>query len=119
MWGWIQPHTLKPSIQQTSPERLGVFGRPSVGGEPLQRRDVVEIVNSANELGLYTNLITSALGLSRRRAEQLRAAGLDHVQISIQANEPAVSDRIAGSPSFVRKVAAARGGTGRGWARTV
>jgi PqqA peptide cyclase len=100
-------------------QELGVLQLHLSGGEPLQRRDVVEIVNSANELGLYTNLITSALGLSRRRAEQLRAAGLDHVQISIQANEPAVSDRIAGTPSFERKIEAARMVKELGWPLTV
>ena len=85
---------------------LGVLQCHLSGGEPLLRRDLVEIVAAANELGLYTNLVTSALGLSRPRAEQLRAAGLDHVQISIQADEPAGSDRIAGTPSFERKIEA-------------
>ncbi|MQA11821.1 MAG: pyrroloquinoline quinone biosynthesis protein PqqE [Pseudonocardiaceae bacterium] len=92
----------------TEARDLGVLQLHLSGGEPLQRRDVVEIVSSANELGLYTNLITSALGLSSRRAEQLKAAGLDHVQISIQADEQAESDRIAGTPSFERKITAAR-----------
>jgi PqqA peptide cyclase len=100
-------------------QELGVLQLHLSGGEPLLRRDLVEIVNSANELGLYTNLITSALGLSRHRAEQLRAAGLDHVQISIQANEPAVSDRIAGTPSFERKIEAARVVKELGWPLTV
>jgi pyrroloquinoline quinone biosynthesis protein E len=50
---------------------LGVLQLHLSGGEPLQRRDLVEIVASARELGFYTNLITSALGLSRRRAEEL------------------------------------------------
>jgi pyrroloquinoline quinone biosynthesis protein E len=98
---------------------LGVLQLHLSGGEPLVRRDLVEIVNSANELGLYTNLITSALGLSRRRAEQLRAAGLDHVQISIQAHEPAVSDRIAGTPSFERKIEAGRVVKELGWPLTL
>jgi pyrroloquinoline quinone biosynthesis protein E len=35
-------------------------------------------------------------------------AGLDHVQISIQASDPLLSDWIAGTPSFHRKVSAAR-----------
>ena len=100
-------------------QELGVLQLHLSGGEPLLRRDLVEIVNSAHELGLYTNLITSALGLSRRRAEQLRAAGLDHVQISIQADEPAVSDRIAGTPSFERKIEAARVAKELGWPLTV
>jgi PqqA peptide cyclase len=87
---------------------LGVLQLHLSGGEPLQRRDVTEIVRAASRLGLYTNLITSGLGLSSRRAELLRAAGLDHVQISIQADEPALADRIAGTPSFERKKTAAR-----------
>jgi PqqA peptide cyclase len=98
---------------------LGVLQLHLSGGEPLQRRDLVEIVHSASELGLYTNLITSALGLSSRRAEQLHTAGLDHVQISIQADEPALSDRLAGTPSFERKIAAARLVKELGWPLTL
>jgi PqqA peptide cyclase len=85
----------------------------------LLRRDVVEIVAEAHDLGLYTNLVTSAVGLSRRRAEQLRAAGLDHVQISIQAGEPAASDRIAGTRSFARKITAMGVVKELGWPLTV
>ena len=98
---------------------LGVLQLHLSGGEPLLRRDLTEIVRSAGELGLYTNLITSALGLSARRAEQLRAAGLDHVQISVQADEPVLSDRLAGTPSFERKLAAARLVKELGWPLTV
>jgi pyrroloquinoline quinone biosynthesis protein E len=98
---------------------LGVLQVHLSGGEPLQRRDLVEIVRTANGLGLYTNLITSGLAFSARRAEQLRAAGLDHVQISIQADEPALSDRIAGTPSFTRKLAAARLVKRLGWPLTL
>jgi pyrroloquinoline quinone biosynthesis protein E len=87
---------------------LGVLQCHLSGGEPLLRRDLVELVRRATELGLYTNLVTSAVGLSRPRAEELRGAGLDHVQISIQADEPGASDRIAGTPSFARKIEAAR-----------
>ncbi|QIZ33515.1 pyrroloquinoline quinone biosynthesis protein PqqE [Saccharopolyspora sp. ASAGF58] len=103
----------------TEARELGVVQLHMSGGEPLQRRDVVEIARSANELGLYTNLITSAIGLSPRRAEQLRAAGLDHVQISIQSHEATVSDSIAGTPSFERKVAAARLVKELGWPLTL
>ncbi len=98
---------------------LGVLQLHLSGGEPLKRRDLVEITRTASEMGLYTNLITSALGLSSRRAEQLRSAGLDHVQISIQADEPALSDRIAGTPSFGRKLAAARLVKELGWPLTL
>ena len=92
----------------TEARELGVLQLHLSGGEPLQRRDLVEIVASARDLGLYTNLITSSLGLSSRRAEQLKDAGLDHVQISIQADEPDLSNRIAGTPSYRKKIEAAR-----------
>ncbi|WP_290050200.1 pyrroloquinoline quinone biosynthesis protein PqqE [Amycolatopsis solani] len=98
---------------------LGVLQCHLSGGEPLLRRDLVEIVAEAHDLGLYTNLVTSALGLSRRRAEQLRAAGLDHVQVSVQADEPVRSDRIAGIASFRRKVEAMRVVKELGWPLTV
>lgn len=98
---------------------LGVLQCHLSGGEPLVRGDLVELVAEAHDLGLYTNLVTSALGLSRPKAERLRAAGLDHVQVSIQADEPALSDRIAGTPSFHRKVEAMRVVKELGWPLTV
>ena len=100
-------------------QELGVLQLHLSGGEPLLRRDLVDLVAGARYLGLYTNLITSAVGLSRRRAEQLRAAGLDHVQISIQADEPTLSDGIAGTPSYASKIEAARLVKELGWPLTL
>ena len=98
---------------------LGVLQCHLSGGEPLLRRDLPELVATAHDLGLYTNLITSALGLSRSRAAQLREAGLDHVQISVQADSPTLSDRIAGTPSYARKISAMRLVKELGWPLTV
>ncbi|HEY3685169.1 MAG TPA: pyrroloquinoline quinone biosynthesis protein PqqE [Streptosporangiaceae bacterium] len=98
---------------------LGVLQFHLSGGEPLLRRDLAEIVAGAHGLGMYTNLVTSALGLSRTKAEELRAAGLDHVQVSVQADDPALSDRIAGTPSFRRKIAAMGLVKELGWPLTV
>ena len=87
---------------------LGVVQAHFSGGEPLLRRDLEELVARASALGFYSNLITSALGLSAARAERLQAAGLDHVQISFQAAEGDLSNQIAGTPGFPQKVQAAR-----------
>lgn len=74
------------------------------GGEPCARRDIVELVAHCAEVGLYTNLITSAVGLNRALFDALAAAGLDHIQLSIQDAEPASADRIAGyDGAFQRK----------------
>lgn len=66
------------------------------GGEPLLRKDLNIMVKHARELGFYTNLITSGIGLTNRRIEELKAAGLDHIQISFQAADPELNDAIAG-----------------------
>jgi PqqA peptide cyclase len=98
---------------------LGALQLHLSGGEPLRRRDVVELVRTGRELGMYSNLVTSGLGLSPARAEALREAGLDHVQISIQADEPVLSDRLAGTRSYERKLDAARTVKKLGWPLTV
>jgi len=87
---------------------LGVLHVGFSGGEPLQRRDLEDLVASARATGLYSNLITSSLGLTRRRAEELKAAGLDSVQISFQSDEESLADSIAGAKAHSKKVEAAR-----------
>lgn len=87
---------------------LGVLHVLFSGGEPLQRPDLEELVGEAARLGLYSNLITSALGFSRMRAEKLKAAGLDSVQISFQAIEAGLADGIAGTKAHQHKLEAAK-----------
>jgi pyrroloquinoline quinone biosynthesis protein E len=86
---------------------LGVLQLALTGGEPLVRKDCEELVAAAKESGLYSNLITAGTPFTRRRAEALREAGLDNVQISIQSSDPLESDRIAGTKSFSKKIEAA------------
>jgi pyrroloquinoline quinone biosynthesis protein E len=99
---------------------LGVLQVHLSGGEPASRRDLVEITAAASQAGLYTNLITSAVGLDTTRLRRLQAAGLDHVQLSIQDTDPVTSDRIAGyQGAFGRKQAFAASVTDLGLALTV
>jgi PqqA peptide cyclase len=87
---------------------LGVLQLALTGGEPMARRDIVELTGISTESGLYSTLVTSAVPFPPKRAEALRAAGLDHVQISFQDSDVAAADAIAGTPAFARKVKAAR-----------
>jgi len=75
---------------------LGVLQVHLSGGEPAARRDLVEIVKAAHNAGLYSNLITSAVGLTPQNLAALSDAGLDHVQISIQDSDEASANHIAG-----------------------
>ena len=75
---------------------LGVLQLGLSGGEPLARKDLEVLADHAHRTGLYTTLVTSAVGLTRDRATALRDAGLEHIQISIQDSDPGTADRIAG-----------------------
>src|SRR5215469_9297400 len=92
----------------TEAAALGVLQVHLSGGEPASRRDLVEIMSSARAAGLYTNLITSGVGVTKERLASLADAGLDHVQVSIQDSEEKSADHIAGyDGAFARKRALA------------
>jgi len=87
---------------------LGVLQVHLSGGEPGARRDLTEITAAAHAAGLYTNLITSAVGITEKTVAALADSGLDHVQISIQDSEASTADHIAGyDGGFARKRALA------------
>jgi len=87
---------------------LGVLQVHLSGGEPGARRDLVDITAGAHAAGLYTNLITSAVGIIPKTLGALTDAGLDHVQISIQDSDATSADHIAGyDGAFARKRALA------------
>lgn len=91
----------------TEARALGVLQLGLSGGEPLVRKDLEQLATHAHELGFYQTLVTSGLGLTRERAERLKAAGLEHIQISIQDVDPVSAERIAGVRSVKQKQAAA------------
>jgi pyrroloquinoline quinone biosynthesis protein E len=75
---------------------LGVLQLHLSGGEPTARSDLEQIVAHARAAGLYTNLITAGVLLDQPRLRRLREAGLDHVQLSLQAADAATADRVGG-----------------------
>lgn len=87
---------------------IGVLHVSFSGGEPLLFQGLPQLIQVAREAGLYTDLLTSALGWQRARAQHLLDAGLDSVQISFQADEAELADSIAGMKAHERKLAAAR-----------
>lgn len=87
---------------------LGAVHVGLTGGEPGVRTDLPEIVAGAAAAGLYTHLVTAGIPLGERGLGELRAAGLDSVQLSIQDSRAEASDRMAGAAAFERKLDFAR-----------
>ena len=77
---------------------LGVLQLALTGGEPMLRRDLPELCAAARDAGLYSSLITAGTLFTPERAEALKAAGLDHVQISIAEPRPAGERPHRGQP---------------------
>lgn len=98
---------------------LGVLQLGWSGGEPTLRGDLEELVASARRLGLYQTLVTSGYRLAKERLAALRHAGLDHVQISIQAADPELSNEVAGVRSWHDKLAACRATKDLGFPLTI
>jgi len=82
---------------------LGAVQLGLSGGEPLVREDLEEIVAEAHRLGFYINLITSGVGLTRARIAALKAAGLDHIQLSFQDSTREMNDFLSSTRTFELK----------------
>ncbi|WP_420804082.1 pyrroloquinoline quinone biosynthesis protein PqqE [Rahnella bonaserana] len=79
------------------------------GGEPLVRKDLPELIRAARDLGFYTNLITSGIGLTEKKIDAFAQAGLDHIQISFQASDEELNAALAGNAkAFQQKLAMAK-----------
>jgi len=88
--------------------KLGMLHAHFTGGEPLARQDLAELIASARAAGLYTNLITSGIGLAAPRMQALVAAGLDHIQLSFQDSREDVANWIAGAKAHAHKIELSR-----------
>ena len=94
---------------------LGAVQLGLSGGEPLVRDDLEIIVAEAHRLGYYTNLLTSGVGLTEARAASLKAAGLEHVQLSFQDSTREMNDFLSHTKTFALKNKVAAIIKAQGW----
>jgi pyrroloquinoline quinone biosynthesis protein E len=87
--------------------KLGTMQVDLTGGEPLARVDLTELIAAARAAKLYTNLITSGIGLTQDRLNVLAHAGLDHIQLSFQDSQAAPADEFAGTNAHEKKLSIA------------
>lgn len=88
--------------------KLGMLHAHFTGGEPLARADLTALIAAARKANLYTNLITSGIGLNEERLQALVDAGLDHIQISFQDSREDAANWIAGAKAHAHKIELSR-----------
>ncbi|MDY8107748.1 pyrroloquinoline quinone biosynthesis protein PqqE [Fulvimarina sp. 2208YS6-2-32] len=114
----LDTETWKRAFSQAAD--LGVIHLHLSGGEPTARKDIVELTRHAAEVGLYTNLITSGVGVKESQLDALFDAGCDHIQLSMQGADEAITVAVAGMKgAFERKEAFARQVVARGFPLTL
>ena len=79
----------------TEANEIGVLQLHLSGGEPTARKDLAELVKTANEVGMYSNLITAGVLLTKDSLKALYDAGLDHLQLSIQDVDEVNAEKIS------------------------
>ncbi len=103
--------------EMTTPEGLALledlaqFGSPVVlfsGGEPLMRKDLLELAGRAVELGLRAVISTNGTMIDEKKAEQLREIGLSYVGVSLDGMEE-TNDKFRGMKgAFAKSLTAIR-----------
>jgi PqqA peptide cyclase len=83
---------------------LGALHLHLTGGEPLARTDIARLVTAGREANLYVNMITSGLGLTAHRMQELKDAGLEHIQLSLQDAEEEKANEFAGARAHAHKL---------------
>lgn len=83
----------------TQAKEMGAVYVTFTGGEPLLRGDITKLIKFATSIGLKPNIDTNGILLTPEKAEALKRAGVEVLQVSIDGREE-VHDRIRGEGAF-------------------
>lgn len=83
---------------------LGSLQLGFTGGEPMLRDDIEELIAYSDELGYYSNLITSGVGLTPYRLKEMKKGGLKQIQLSIQSHDRETTNKLVGANVYDQKL---------------
>lgn len=66
------------------------------GGEPLVRKDILELSKYANEKGIYVAIATNGTLISKEKAKEMKEANVKFVQISLDGASAEMHDNFRG-----------------------
>lgn len=85
-------------------DRLGAIGIVITGGEPLLRQDICQIVEALGPKNKIISLVTNSLLLTQEKAYDLKRAGLNAIEFSIEADNAKENDVLRGVKGHFAKV---------------
>jgi radical SAM protein with 4Fe4S-binding SPASM domain len=68
------------------------------GGEPLVRGNILDLARRASDNGMYVSIATNGTLITREKARELKGAGVDYLQISLDGSTAETHDRFRGIP---------------------
>ncbi len=97
----LEASQVKSFIDQA--RKLGVVRITFFGGEPLLHKDIVELVRYAHRAGMLTRINTNGWLLDRKLVSELKVAGLNLCDVSIDDPDPETHDRLRGLPGLYER----------------
>ena len=87
--------------------KLGAIHINLTGGEPLLRKDISDIIKVCKPKGTLISLVTNGILLTEEKARELKKAGLNTIQISLDSSKSELHDKYRGFKGSYNKVMAA------------
>lgn len=84
--------------------KLGAVHVNITGGEPLMRRDIVDVVKALKPKRTLVSIVTTGIFLTEEKARELKKAGLNTFQISLDSSVAAEHDKYRGYKGSYEKV---------------
>jgi len=85
---------------------LGVSNVVFTGGEPLARKDLADLIAHVDKTRAHAMIFTSGVLLSEQKVAELAEAGLDSLNVSIDADRPEAHDQLRRLPGAYEKAMA-------------
>jgi len=82
---------------------LGVSNVVFTGGEPMVRQDLYDLIAHVDKTRAHVMIFTSGVLLTDKNVERLAAAGLDSLNVSIDADSAAQHDELRRMPGAFQK----------------
>jgi MoaA/NifB/PqqE/SkfB family radical SAM enzyme len=86
----------------------GVFYVTLLGGEPLLRKDLDDVIGYLRAYDIFVKVITNGQKLTPARASRMDAAGLNHLEVSFDGLSAIHHERLRGAATFDRAKVAVR-----------